>query len=79
MKDMALVLGLVATVVAIVGGLGTLMKWLLDAQIGGLRSEMNVRFDGVDRRIDGLEKRVGNLEADMHVVKARLIGASADS
>ena len=34
----------------------------LQREVGGLRHDMNRRFDRVDERFDALERRVGRLE-----------------
>lgn len=36
----------------------TLFVRVIRAEIGGLRGEMQARFEGVDRRLDGLDRDV---------------------
>ena len=92
MNDVALVIGLVASTATTVLALGTLMKWLLDAKIGGLDAKLSARIGGLDAKLsaridgldakfdakfDGVDRRLTNVESDLHVIKQHLIGASA--
>ena len=78
MEDMlGFVIGLVATVITVVGSLAVLMKWMLDSRIG----EVNSRIEGLDSslnsKIDGLEKRVANLESNTHLILQHLLGVKS--
>lgn len=44
------------------------------AEFRSIRTEMNVRFDGVDRRLDGLDQRVGSLEQRVGNLEDRVGG-----
>jgi len=89
MEDMlGFVIGLVATVITVVGSLAVLMKWMLDSRIGevnsrieGLDSSLNSKIEGLDSslnsKIDGLEKRVANLESNTHLILQHLLGVKS--
>lgn len=61
MNTMALLIGMVTSVVATVVSLATIFKWLIDA-----------RFGSVDQRLT-------SIEADLHLIKAHLIGQASSS
>lgn len=60
----ALMLGMMTAV-------STLFIRVVRAEIGGLRSEMNARFDTVNTRIDGIDR-------DMQAVVRRTFGLDRD-
>lgn len=51
-----------------------LMMRTITGQLTGLRSEMGVRFDDVDRRMDRLEGRMDRLEGRMDRIENRMDG-----
>ena len=67
MSDMGMFLATLASIIALGGVLYTLMRTELRAGIGGLRAEMNGRFDVVEARLNGVEN-------DLRPIKDALIG-----
>jgi hypothetical protein len=57
-SETGLVISLVATAVTIIGSLGTLMKWLIDAR----SDELSAKIGAVDSKVESLDRRVGNVE-----------------
>jgi archaellum component FlaC len=53
------------------------LQTVLDA-IGGLRAEMNERFDKVEQRLTTVESRLTNVEARLTVVERRLTNVETD-
>ena len=45
----------------------------VQAEVGGLREEMNERFEKVDARLDHLDARVGRIEADVHALRDEMV------
>ncbi|MEP9381582.1 hypothetical protein [Nocardioides sp. KR10-350] len=65
---MALLIGMVTSVVATVVSLATIFKWLIDA-----------RFGSVEARFGAVDQRLTSIEADLHLIKAHLIGQASSS
>ena len=58
--------------------ISTMFTRVVRSEIGGLRGEMNARFDTVDvrfaavnARFDAMDKRIDNLDRDVHTLTER--------
>lgn len=82
MNTMALLIGMVTSVVATVVSLATIFKWLIDARFGSVEARfgsVDARFGAVDSRFDAVDQRLTSIEADLHLIKAHLIGQASSS
>ena len=53
--------------------ISTMFTRVVRSEIGGLRAEMNARFDTVDVRFDAMNRRIDNLDRDVHTLTEREI------
>ena len=76
------VIGVVSAVLfSMLGVVSTLFVRILRAEIGGLRGEMNARFDAVNSkfdvvhsRIDAMSARIDGLDRDVQALVKRTFG-----
>lgn len=52
----------------------TLFVRVVRAEIGGLRGEMNARFDAVNARFDATERRIESIDRDVQALVKRTFG-----
>ena len=53
--------------------ISTMFTRVVRSEIGGLRGEMNARFDAVDVRFDAVNGRIDNLDRDVQFLMNREI------
>jgi hypothetical protein len=53
--------------------ISTMFTRVLRTEIGGLRGEMNARFDSVEIRFNGVDARIDNLDRDVQFLMHREI------
>ena len=53
--------------------ISTMFTRVLRTEIGGLRGEMNARFDSVEIRFNGVDARIDNLDRDVQFLMNREI------
>ncbi|WP_240745133.1 MULTISPECIES: hypothetical protein [unclassified Microbacterium] len=56
----------------------TLFIHVVRSEIGGLRNEMNARFDAVDTRFDAVNTRIDGLDGDVQAIVKRTFGFDRD-
>lgn len=62
-----------ASFFGVMGLMSTMFTRVIRSEIGGLRNEMNARFDAVDQRFDSMDKRIDNLDQDVQYLMKREI------
>lgn len=67
----ALMFGMLTTV-------STLFVRVVRAEIGGLRSEMNARFETVDARFDSVHSKIDGLDRDVQLLMRREFGIDSE-
>mgnify|MGYP003554644257 CR=1 FL=1 len=53
--------------------ISTMFTRVVRSEIGGLRGEMNARFDSVEIRFNGVDARIDNLDRDVQFLMHREI------
>lgn len=56
----------------------TLFVRVVRAEIGGLRNEMNAKFDGINTRFESMNTRLDGLDRDVQALMRREFGIDRD-